>query len=100
MTPINKLPEIGDVIVFFRSDKMIAHRVVGYDKKNDQWFAKGDTLLRFDSPLKKNEIIGIVNAVSRYGKEREVSAEPDIAALSANLARYCNSIKVIPDFLL
>lgn len=53
---------IGDVIVFWRDDKLICHILVGIDlTKEDSFFTKGLSNNRLDPALNKDYILGKVS---------------------------------------
>lgn len=68
----------GDVIVFRRDGKLIAHRVLRISENEGGYtfLTKGDNVLQFDPPLRANEIVGRVLAVKRG--EQQISFDTAI----------------------
>lgn len=79
--------EIGQVAVFSSGNKLIAHRLVGYDPTQNTWITKGDTLHFFDQPVEEVDILGIVDFIDQYGNHLWVGSDPAVARLSAMLGR-------------
>ena len=52
----------GDIVIYLRNDTLIVHRVIRVIK--DKYLTKGDSALRFDSPLvSAEELVGIVKVI-------------------------------------
>lgn len=66
----------GDVVVFRRGGRLIAHRVLRiYHRRSERVFiTKGDHIRRFDPPVNANEIVGRVLAVERGGRQMALDA--------------------------
>jgi signal peptidase I len=66
---ISNAPEIviGDIILFFDGQKMVAHRVIKKHIENDKMMlvTKGDACLKLGTPLKVNDIMGKVIAIEK-----------------------------------
>lgn len=60
----------GDVIVFRRRGRLIAHRVLNILKSDAGpiFVTKGDNIPQFDPPLNDNEIVGRVLAIKRENR--------------------------------
>lgn len=61
---------IGDVIVYNAGRRMVAHRLVSKRKENNQvvLICQGDTFMRPDPPIRPEQVLGKVVAVSRNGQ--------------------------------
>jgi signal peptidase I len=62
----------GDILVFKRTDGLVAHRVIRIINQPDQaWIyqTKGDNCTRFDTPLFESEVLGRVNCIRKNGRE-------------------------------
>ncbi len=59
--------EIGDVIVFKTKEKFIAHRLLSFrfNKSGKYAIPKGDSTLKFDEPIKVDQILGKVIRIKR-----------------------------------
>jgi hypothetical protein len=79
--------EIGQVVVFFSGNKLIAHRLVDYDPIQKKLTTKGDTLHFFDLPVEESDVLGIVDFIDQYGKHLWVGSDPAVALLSTKLGR-------------
>ncbi len=55
--------KVGDIIIFTSNNKLIAHRLLKIDKKNNIYVTRGDGNLTSDSPIKHDDIIGIISEV-------------------------------------
>jgi signal peptidase I len=60
----------GDIILFTRRDKLVAHRVLRKTGGGDETYAitRGDGLLSTDDPVSPAELLGRVRSVSRAGE--------------------------------
>jgi signal peptidase I len=66
----------GDILVFQKTDGLVAHRVVRMIKQPDQahnYQTKGDNCSRFDSPLFESEVLGRVNCIRKNGREYDLT---------------------------
>ena len=66
----------GDILVFQREEGLVAHRVVRITRSPVEgciYQTKGDNCANFDSPLFAAEVLGVVNLVSRDGKEYDLT---------------------------
>ena len=63
----------GDIIVFKNPTGLIAHRLIGFNKKAHTYTTKGDFCMRKDPLLRKDQIVGKIVAVFR--KEKEFNLE-------------------------
>ncbi len=52
---------IGDIVVFLKDDKFIAHRLI--KKRQGLLFTKGDNVSHMDAPLREEQILGKVEKV-------------------------------------
>lgn len=61
----------GDVIVFRRGGRLIAHRVLRIHRRESEpiFITKGDNIRRFDPPVSASEMIGRVVAVERGDRQ-------------------------------
>ena len=64
-------PKRGDIVVFKTSQKFVAHRLIRIKKAGSDLIAycKGDSLLKYDKPFLKNEIVAKVVAVERNDRK-------------------------------
>jgi signal peptidase I len=62
----------GDVAVFVRDDRLIAHRVIAH--RGSHVVTQGDTVTSPDAPVSQAELIGIAVRLVRCGKARRVSS--------------------------
>jgi hypothetical protein len=67
----------GDIVLFARRDKLVAHRVLRKTVVGDETYAitRGDGLLSTDDPVSPAELLGSVRNVSRAGEN--VSPDAD-----------------------
>ncbi len=59
-------PQPGDIVLFLRHRRLIAHRVVS--RSDSQLLTRGDGLPAADSPVTRRELLGRVVAVTRRGE--------------------------------
>ncbi len=81
----------GDVVLFIREGRLIAHRVVSRtgDPVNPCLITRGDAQLAQDSPVTAAELLGKVAFILRAGKQLEPGAGPSFAArLMAKLVSH------------
>jgi len=78
-------PQPGQIVVFHRENKFIAHRIISINHDTEQYTTKGDTLFFFDGPSSKEEFLGLVDLVERRGKIVSVQSDPELAHLSGKL---------------
>jgi hypothetical protein len=78
-------PQPGQIVVFHRSDKFIAHRLINFNHETGHYTTKGDTLFFFDGPSNKGDFLGVVDLVERHGKILPVRNDPELAHLSGKL---------------
>lgn len=98
--PLHEPIEKGDVVVFHRDNKFVAHRVIGFDKQNNHYHIKGDTLFFPDIPASKEEILGIVDFTRKKGKITPVVRDAALAKLSGSLGYLLvHRLGLIPDWL-
>jgi signal peptidase I len=59
----------GDVIVFRRGGRLVAHRVLRIYRRQSEpvFITKGDNVRRFDPPVNASEVVGRVLTVEREG---------------------------------
>ena len=82
---LRREPEVGDVLVCYRGTHLVAHRVVQHhrDAQGQSWIrCRGDAALHLDAPIRAEDVLGIVEAVERAGRARELRAA---AALSSRV---------------
>jgi hypothetical protein len=66
----------GDILVFQQGDGLVAHRVVSITRgpgNRHVYRTKGDNCTTFDAPLSTAEILGLVDVISRDGKEYDLT---------------------------
>ena len=84
---------IGEVVVFSRDGRFIAHRVVRIDAPGGSAnkhavVTRGDAADDDDSPVLHSEWLGVVAAVQRFGAPRTVRRKPSaLARVAAPLVR-------------
>lgn len=73
----NSSPGLGDVVAFNHpeNEKLIIHRVV--EKRNNDYYVRGDNLLETDGLVQAKDILGYVNKVERDGKNVRVGLGPE-----------------------
>ncbi len=79
----------GEIIVFRRGERVIAHRLVGQRRTADgmQLFARGDNELYLDPPLSEGEVLGVVRLVCLPdGRIDDLQARPRRAAVVATVS--------------
>jgi hypothetical protein len=93
-------PQRGQIAVFHRENKFIAHRIISINNDTGQYITKGDTLFYFDGPSSKEEFLGLVDQVERHGKIISVQSEPDLAHLSGKLGSILvTKLHWLPDWI-
>jgi signal peptidase I len=66
----------GDILVFQQGDGLVAHRVVSITRNHRNrrvYRTKGDNCTYLDAPLSAAEALGLVNVISRDGKEYDLT---------------------------
>jgi len=66
----------GDILVFQQGDGLVAHRVVSITRSHGSkcvYQTKGDNCTTFDAPLSAVEVLGLVDVISRNGKEYDLT---------------------------
>ncbi len=92
--------EIGHVVIFFRDNKMFAHRIVDCGPEDDLWITKGDTRMTFDRPVNKRELLGIIDCIEKKGHQYPVHKDLETAHLSATLGNRLNhQLSWLPNWL-
>jgi signal peptidase I len=73
----NSSPGLGDVVAFNRpeNENLIIHRVV--EKRNNDYYVRGDNLPEADGLVQARDILGYVNKVERNGKNVRVGLGPE-----------------------
>jgi hypothetical protein len=69
---------LGDILVWTRAGRVIAHRVVAFD--HGQPITQGDAVAAPDGAVHKVEIVGKVTRIERLGREVEVSKRVGLIA--------------------
>jgi len=80
----------GDIVLFARQDKLVAHRVLSKTVVGDETYAitRGDGLLSTDDPVSPAELLGTVRYVSRAGEYVSPNADSGfLARVASELAR-------------
>ncbi len=91
--------DIGDVIVFNRDNKFIAHRVLSPITREGQLLTKGDTLFYLDAPVHQEEILGIVDYTRKKGKVILVERDRRMSKLSGTLGHMLvDRFSFLPDW--
>lgn len=92
--------QIGQVVIFFRNNKMYAHRIVDYVSKTDQWITKGDTLFYFDQPVNQSELLGQIDCIRRGERSFPVGTDLEMTHLSATLGqKVSHQLHRMPNWL-
>ncbi len=70
-------PGLGDVVAFNHpeNEKLMIHRVV--EKRNNDYYVKGDNALEMDGLVQAKDILGCVNKVERDGINVRVGLGPE-----------------------
>jgi signal peptidase I len=68
--------ERGDLLVTQRADGYLTHRLVAVNELG--WYTKGDRNRRVDAPISAQSITGLVVAVERRGRTRNIRTRPRI----------------------
>jgi signal peptidase I len=78
---------IGDIIVIRREHDYLTHRLI--HKSGEFWQTKGDNVLRPDSPIRPNSVLGRVTRVRKSGGtwNLQTARQRQIALLLAKLSR-------------
>ncbi len=58
-------PEVGDLVVFEQNGQWICHRLIRIEK--DVYRTRGDNTTRPDTPIKEDNVLGIVSEILRRG---------------------------------
>lgn len=80
----------GDIILFARRNKLVAHRVLRKTVVGDETYAitRGDGLLSSDDPVSPAELLGSVCSVSRAGESVSPNADLGfLARVASGMAR-------------
>ena len=92
--------EVGSIVVFYRENKYIAHRIISYLPEKDTFSTKGDTLFFFDPPVKRDELLGMVVKIKKGNREIPVCSNEKISKLSGKLGKILeNKLRWLPDWL-
>jgi len=83
----------GQVIVFFREDRLVPHRIVHV--QGDQLITCGDSVPRCDPPVSASDIVGRVVAIERNGRRISPAQSPWQRAGAAILRRSELCIRVL-----
>lgn len=83
---------IGEIVVFERHDRIVAHRLVGSRTRGgrEQLIVKGDAEAYFDPPIERDEVLGVVRGVRRHavGPVRRWGLDGRSARLIAGVSRW------------
>jgi signal peptidase I len=62
----------GDIILFHRAGKLVAHRVVERTVQQNeiQWVTRGDSVVDNDAPISGDELLGRVTDIERRSRRR------------------------------
>ncbi|NOZ47608.1 MAG: signal peptidase I [Chlorobi bacterium] len=88
----NEYLKIGDVVVFKTNLKFIAHRLIKINFKNSEavYTCKGDSMIKYDNPINKGQIVGKVFGISR--NNRYINFESKKAVQRARFIRFISPI--------
>lgn len=59
--------KIGDVVAYRRDGRLFVHRVV--ERNRQELVTRGDTLPQADAPVSASDLLGVVSAVRRDGRD-------------------------------
>jgi hypothetical protein len=68
--PLQREPQVGDVLICYRGIHAVAHRVVQrfHDVHGHSWVrCRGDAALELDAPMRAAEVLGLVHKIERAG---------------------------------
>ncbi len=87
----------GQIAVFYREQRICAHRVISVTHKPFAVLTQGDRLSTADAPITKDELLGVVTGVRRRGR-----LEPPRTTLSwqALLLRWMSRLSDLPTCIL
>lgn len=92
--------QVGQVVVFYRHDKMFAHRIVACGPENTLWITKGDTRFSFDHPVRQSEFLGLIDCIERKRGNYPVETDIELAHLSAKLgSKLSGKLDWLPNWL-
>ena len=60
--------KVDDIVVFNKSGRLIAHRIIYIPPSRKYFITKGDNKLKADGKIKKSQILGKVEAIKRNGQ--------------------------------
>lgn len=68
----------GDIVLFHRGGKLVAHRVVErtIDQNQIQWVTRGDAVGDNDAPVSSQELLGRVTALERGSRRPSLHRSP------------------------
>lgn len=66
--------ELNDIVVFGQKGRLIAHRVIWFDRTHNRYITKGDRNRHSDNSVKKNKILGAVVSVKRDRAELKLNS--------------------------
>ncbi len=73
----------GDIIVFRSNGKLIAHRLIKTDKRNNTFISRGDKNTFEDTPFTAEKLIGKITSFERNKKLKRTNS------LKMNFLRFC-----------
>ncbi len=88
VAPLNENPEIGQIVIFHRVDRLVVHRVIALDRKTGAVITKGDASLGEDDPLPPEAILGIASMRRRGNALTGLRPRPELARVSKDWAGY------------
>ena len=62
----------GDLVILLRDEEWITHRLVA--RTQTGWLTKGDNRRRLDAPVAEGQLIGLVKAIERQGRIRDMTS--------------------------
>jgi signal peptidase I len=93
--PVEAVP--GDVILFWCSGRLVAHRVVARTIGPDgvQWITRGDSLAGRDPAVSKDQVLGCVTAIERGARRLSLRQSRASRLISWLLRRSDFSTRVV-----
>lgn len=88
ITRLTRDPKPGEILAVIRGRKVVAHRLVHYDRDSGRLLLKGDTLHWFDACVNLEDVSGLVDRICKNGREVNISGSEEIAGISLWLGNY------------
>ena len=93
--------QLGQVIVFQDNDRWVAHRLaaINHQGKELQFVTQGDSCIRSDRPFSEVEYLGVIQVISRRGKQ--IPTMENVSSVSTKMLLHLRPIpQTIIHFLL